>query len=198
MIVLVTAVEQCKAQADEHSTGSLADRFHFDTASPSAGETRSNRGPRGFLRNFGISPAEAAPAARPESPPTAVHSPAPPKTGTAATAKRGTVAPRKARTKWSPGRRIARGQASYYEHPGRTASGEVYKPDRLTAAHKTLPLGTRVRVVNLKNGKSVVVRINDRMPRHLKKVIDLSRGSARAVGIARQKGVAQVALYKLE
>ena len=96
------------------------------------------------------------------------------------------------------GRTIGRGRASYYEHTGRTASGEIYNPDKLTAAHKTLPLGTRLRVVNLDNGKAVTVRINDRMPAHLKNVIDLSRGSARAVGITRNKGVANVALYQVD
>jgi rare lipoprotein A len=52
--------------------------------------------------------------------------------------------------------------------------------------------------VNLDNGKAVTVRINDRMPAHLKNVIDLSRGSARAVGITRDKGVANVALYQVD
>lgn len=95
-------------------------------------------------------------------------------------------------------RRIAVGRASYYEHPGRTASGEKYNPNQLTAAHKSLPIGTRLRVVNLRNRKSVVVRVNDRSPRKMKFVIDLSRGSARAIGISRVKGVARVAVYTVE
>jgi rare lipoprotein A len=63
----------------------------------------------------------------------------------------------------------------------------------LTAAHRTLPVGTRVRVVNKKNGRSVVVRINDRMPAKLNYAIDLSRGSARVLGI---EGLGSVAIYK--
>ena len=97
-----------------------------------------------------------------------------------------------------PQRRIAAGPASYYEHPGRTASGEVYDPNKLTAAHKKLPFGTRVRVVNRENGRSVVVRINDRAPREMPFVIDLSRGSARALGITPKDGIAPVAVYKAD
>jgi rare lipoprotein A len=97
-----------------------------------------------------------------------------------------------------PPRRIAAGQASYYEHPGRTASGEKYDPGKLTAAHKNLPFGTRVRVVNRENGRSAVVRINDRAPRAMPFVIDLSRGSARALGITEKDGIAPVAVYKAD
>jgi len=85
------------------------------------------------------------------------------------------------------------GRAVWYQHPGRTASGERFNPNGLTAAHRSLPLGTRVRVVNKTNGRSVVVRINDRMPAKLNYAIDLSRGSARALGI---EGVGSVALYR--
>ncbi|WP_230533078.1 septal ring lytic transglycosylase RlpA family protein [Microvirga roseola] len=90
-------------------------------------------------------------------------------------------------------RRIGAGRASWYEHPGQTASGEVFDPEQLTAAHHTLPFGTRVRVVNDATGDSIVVRINDRIPsttRHV--VIDLSRESARRIGIT---GIADVKLY---
>lgn len=78
------------------------------------------------------------------------------------------------------------GQASYYG-PGlegnRTASGEQFNPEALTAAHRTLPMGSRVRVTNPKNGESVVVRINDRGPFHGNRVIDLSLGAARSIGL---------------
>ena len=94
-------------------------------------------------------------------------------------------------------RRIGSGRASYYEHAGRTASGEKYNPDGLTAAHKNLPLGTRLRVVNLQNRKSVIVRVNDRAPAKMKHAIDLSRGSARAIGISKHQGVGPVAIYQL-
>ena len=65
----------------------------------------------------------------------------------------------------------------------------------MTAAHPSLPLGTQLRVVNLRNKRSVIVRINDRAPPKIKYIIDLSRGSARAIGI---KDVGPVALYKLD
>jgi rare lipoprotein A (peptidoglycan hydrolase) len=77
------------------------------------------------------------------------------------------------------------GMASWYGpgyHGKRTSSGERFDQDALTAAHATLPLGTRVRVTFLSNRKSVVVRINDRIPRR-DRIIDLSRGAARAIGL---------------
>ncbi len=92
-------------------------------------------------------------------------------------------------------RRLANGRAAWYEHPGRTASGEKFDPNKLTAAHHSLPLGTRVQVVNTKTGRAVVVRINDRIPRRTKVMIDLSRASAKAIGLA---GVGLVALYQLD
>jgi rare lipoprotein A len=92
-------------------------------------------------------------------------------------------------------RPLGGGRAAWYQHPGRTASGEKFDPDRLTAAHKTLPFGTRLRVVNVQNGRAVVVRVNDRIPQKTKHItIDLSRASARAIGIS---GIGRVALYQL-
>ena len=79
----------------------------------------------------------------------------------------------------------------------KTACGERFNPNALTAAHRTLPFGTRVRVTNLQNGKQVVVRINDRGPYEPGRIIDLSRRAARIIGIT-QKGVAQVKLEPLE
>jgi len=79
-----------------------------------------------------------------------------------------------------------RGRASWYGpkfHGQRTASGEVFNQWAKTAAHKSLPLGTRVRVTNLRNGESIVVRINDRGPYVAGRIIDLSRGAARAIGM---------------
>jgi rare lipoprotein A len=78
------------------------------------------------------------------------------------------------------------GIASYYaeEFNGRqTASGEVYDMEGLTAAHPTLPFNTRVRVTNLDNGKSVVVRINDRGPFKKGRILDLSYRAARLIGL---------------
>ncbi len=65
----------------------------------------------------------------------------------------------------------------------RTASGKIYSRDKLTAAHKTLPFGTHVKVTNTKNGKTVVVIINDRGPKQAGRVLDLSPRAARALGI---------------
>ncbi len=93
------------------------------------------------------------------------------------------------------GTRIQRGHASWYGpgfHGRRTANGEVFNTNSLTAAHRTLPFGTRVRVVNEKTGRSVVVRINDRGPFVGGRVIDLARGAARQLGI---DGTATVSLY---
>jgi rare lipoprotein A len=75
-----------------------------------------------------------------------------------------------------------------------TANGETFNTNALTAAHKTLPFGTKVRVTNERTGKSVVVRINDRGPYAHGRVIDLSKAAAEAVGIS---GVGQVTLAKL-
>ena len=75
------------------------------------------------------------------------------------------------------------GIASIYAYSGeKTANGERANPGGLTAAHKTLPFGTRVRVVNKRNGKSVVVRINDRGPFVRGRIIDLTPAGARALG----------------
>jgi len=94
---------------------------------------------------------------------------------------------------------VITGQASWYG-PGffgnRTASGEVFRPGTFTAAHRTLPFGTKVRVTNLRNGRSAVVRINDRGPFHGSRVIDVAHGAARELGLT-ASGVAQVRLEVL-
>ncbi len=83
------------------------------------------------------------------------------------------------------------GWASYYKMGKRTANGEHYNPNGLTAAHRSLPFGTRVLVTNLKNGKSVIVRINDRGPFIKGRVMDLSFGAAKVVGL-NQSGIAKI------
>lgn len=92
------------------------------------------------------------------------------------------------------------GQASWYG-PGlygrRTASGEPLERGALTAAHPNLPFGTKVRVTNLWNGRSQVVRINDRGPFHAGRVIDLSQGAADRLGLT-ASGVAHVKLEVLD
>lgn len=94
---------------------------------------------------------------------------------------------------------IGSGQASYYgaELEGRpTASGELFDPAGMTAAHRTLPLGTEVRVTNLRNERSVVVRINDRGPFVGRRVIDVSHEAARRLGML-HSGTAPVRLELL-
>ena len=86
------------------------------------------------------------------------------------------------------GRVSETGKASYYAdvfQNRKTANGERYRHDVLTAAHRTLPFGTRVRVTNLDNGKSVVVRINDRGPFVRGRVIDLSKSAFSSIGRVR-------------
>lgn len=73
---------------------------------------------------------------------------------------------------------VQRGKASFYWEDFRTASGERFHKDALTAAHRTFPLQSWVRVTNERNGKSVIVRINDRGPYVRGRIIDLSRGAA--------------------
>ncbi|GAB3363623.1 hypothetical protein GCM10027452_27270 [Micromonospora halotolerans] len=71
--------------------------------------------------------------------------------------------------------------ASFYDEGQMTANGETFNPDALTAAHKTLPFNTKVRVTNPANGKSVVVRINDRGPFVAGRCLDLSRAAFAAI-----------------
>ena len=92
------------------------------------------------------------------------------------------------------------GFASFYGREfrnRRTASGERFDPNQLTAAHRTLPFGTRVKVTNLHNGRQVVVRINDRGPFARGRVLDLSRAAARRLGFV-EIGVARVRLDVLK
>ena len=95
--------------------------------------------------------------------------------------------------------RVMTGEASWYG-PGfygnRTASGEIYRPGTMTAAHRTLPFGTKVRVTNLWNGRSAVIRINDRGPFIDHRVIDLGHGAASELGLT-ASGIAQVKLEVL-
>ncbi|MCQ4346103.1 septal ring lytic transglycosylase RlpA family protein [Pseudomonas stutzeri] len=91
------------------------------------------------------------------------------------------------------------GRASWYgsrHHGRRTASGERFDQHALTAAHRSLPFGSRVRVTNLHNRRSVVVRINDRGPYAGGRIVDLSRAAAERLGML-QRGVAEVRLELL-
>ena len=90
----------------------------------------------------------------------------------------------------------ASGVASYYWQPQALASGGRFNPNAMTAAHKTLPFGTRVRVTHLGNGRSVEVKINDRGPYIAGRIIDLSRAAAGVIGMTAQ-GIARVAVEVL-
>lgn len=92
------------------------------------------------------------------------------------------------------------GSASYYgarHHGKHTASGEAFNQNALTAAHRQLPFGTRVKVTNLSNEKTVIVRINDRGPHTRGRLIDVSRGAAEQLGMLRS-GVAKVRIQSLD
>ncbi len=88
------------------------------------------------------------------------------------------------------------GKASWYGgkfHGRKTASGVRFNKHRYTAAHKKLPFGTIIRVINLRNGKDVYVRINDRGPFVSERIVDISRAAAEAIGL-KKRGVARVRL----
>ncbi|MEI8185525.1 MAG: septal ring lytic transglycosylase RlpA family protein [Chlorobiaceae bacterium] len=94
---------------------------------------------------------------------------------------------------------VGEGKASYYAdefHGRRTANGETFNMHKLTAAHPSLPFGTWVRVTNMRNGKDVVVRINDRGPFAKGRIIDLSIDAAKEIGIM-QSGTVRVKLEAL-
>lgn len=99
------------------------------------------------------------------------------------------------------GLRSVKGTATYYAsyfHGRKTSNGERFSNNKYTAAHRTLPFGTEVTVTNLTNGRSVVVRINDRGPFNRHFIIDLSQKAAREIGIF-GKGKGKVELsYKLD
>lgn len=97
------------------------------------------------------------------------------------------------------GELMQQGAASFYGagfHGRPTANGERFDRNLPTAAHRTLPLGSVVRVTNIANGKSVVVRVNDRGPYHGNRILDLSEGSARDLGFIDQ-GTARVRIERL-
>ena len=107
-------------------------------------------------------------------------------------------APRKSKktVTYSGGGGSSSGLASYYWQPQKLASGGWFNPSAMTAAHKTLPFGTKVRVTNKHNGRSVVVTINDRGPYIAGRVIDLSKGAAGVIGM-QAAGVVPVSISVL-
>jgi rare lipoprotein A len=132
-----------------------------------------------------IPKAHAEPAPEPPDQ-TKQNSPDRPLTGQQATqSSEGRLGPRSSNRAFS-------GKASFYSYSkGKTASGATFDRDAMTAAHRSLPFGTRVRVTDLASTKSVVVRIVDRGPWIRDRVLDLSLGAARTLGIT-ERGVAQV------
>jgi rare lipoprotein A len=96
---------------------------------------------------------------------------------------------------------VMRGQVSYYSNAlsgRRTASGERYDPKKMTAANRSLPFGTRVKITRVDTGKSVIVRVNDRGPfGHRRRIFDVSRAAAEELGMV-GKGLAQVEAVVLE
>ncbi|MCJ7552807.1 MAG: septal ring lytic transglycosylase RlpA family protein [Ignavibacteriaceae bacterium] len=104
------------------------------------------------------------------------------------------------RIKYPTGTTIFNGTASYYAdefHGRKTASGEIYDMNKLTAAHRNFPFGTVVKVTNLKNNKIVKVRINDRMPDFKNRIIDLSYGAAKEIDMIRD-GIVEVRIEVIE
>jgi len=98
------------------------------------------------------------------------------------------------------GEDIGSGMASYYGRElagNRTASGEAFDPDDFTCAHRSLPFGSKVRVTNLANGQSVIVRVNDRGPWGRGRVIDISQAAAKEIGMHRS-GTARVRMTLLD
>ncbi len=92
------------------------------------------------------------------------------------------------------------GLASFYSDwfiGKKTANGEKFSQQKMTCAHNTLPFGTKVRVTDLKNGKSVVVRVNDRLHRHNPRLVDLSKAAAAKLGL-RKKGVIKVSVVVIK
>lgn len=87
------------------------------------------------------------------------------------------------------------GSASWYALYSQTASGEQMDPSELTAAHRTLPFGTKLKVTNQENGKSVIVRVNDRGPFIKGRVIDLSKAAANRLGFV-SSGVTDICMAK--
>jgi rare lipoprotein A len=91
----------------------------------------------------------------------------------------------------APAQALTTGWASFYKSGRLTANGEHFKPMGLTCAHRRLAFGTKLKVTNLKTGKSVLVRVNDRGPFIRGRILDLSLGAAKVIGLNRS-GVAKI------
>ncbi|RJF81068.1 septal ring lytic transglycosylase RlpA family protein [Azospirillum cavernae] len=104
--------------------------------------------------------------------------------------------PHRAKPKHKPTGQV--GQASWYDYKdgSKTASGQKISAKALTAAHRTMPFGSKLRVTNIRTGKSVIVVVNDRGPFHGKRIIDVNRRAAQKLGLI-QIGVAQVRVERV-
>ncbi|MDP8961026.1 MAG: septal ring lytic transglycosylase RlpA family protein [Actinomycetota bacterium] len=170
-VLLATALSAGANVADQgqrsRAPGAATPRLTSTVVPPPVGPPRTPPRPNLVVRRA------EAPAPPPARPPNREAAPARPQ------ARKPQA--RKADPTASAGRRLIRGPASWYG-PGfagkATASGEVYDPSELTAAHRSLPFGTRVRVTNQRNGRSVVVRINDRGPFVGGRILDVSSAAA--------------------
>lgn len=132
---------------------------------------------------IGVSAARAADNPAPAATPAATPAPA---AATPAPAAPPTAAPTPPTTPAAAPAGSEAGLAAVYNHKlngHKTASGERYDANRLTAAHKTLPFGTMVKVTNVKNQKTVTVRINDRGPTQAGRILDISTAAAQKLGI---------------
>ncbi len=95
---------------------------------------------------------------------------------------------------------IESGKASYYSSKfegKRTSSGEIFRQDSLTAAHKTLPFGTKILVRNTRNDSTVIVKVNDRLSKNSTRIIDLSLKATKQLNFVRQ-GIASVTIEKIK
>jgi rare lipoprotein A len=96
----------------------------------------------------------------------------------------------------APAKALTVGWASFYKTGRITANGEAFKPGGLTAAHRNLPFGTVLKVTNLRNGKSVLVRVNDRGPFIKGRILDLSLGAAKVIGLT-NSGVGKISFVRV-
>ena len=139
--------------------------------------------------SLGVSPQAPLMQTAPQRAASVAHHPR----GTAASRKPTPLAAKPAATKLAALTDSSVGIASFYKYEAKTASGERFNPSELTAAHRTLPFGTRLRVTNVATGQSVTVRVNDRGPFIPGRVVDVSRSAAEAIGMV-DRGIAKVKL----
>jgi rare lipoprotein A len=196
-LTATTAIASACSVADGAPTAAErpAEPANPAASAPTAESLQAERQAQRAARGTGRQDLPAAPAAKPAAKPVAKPNAAAPKPHRVAK-------PRKQVTKKRETPRASRSsraavvggkscKASFYHEGQMTASGERFNPDALTAAHKSLPLGSKVRVSNPKNGASVVVRINDRGPYAGGRCLDLSRAAFDQIG-SLDAGVMQV------